>query len=63
MRDNDITSIPSGSEVTAVKAVLDAIRPATTDTADLIVLAPTGVSTAFTFSAISPDTATMKTAC
>ena len=62
MRDNDITSIPSGSEVAVVKAVLDAIRPATSDTDDLIVLAPTGISTAFTFSAISPDTASMKTA-
>ncbi len=62
MRDNDATSIPSGAEVSAVKSVLDAIRPANSDTADLIVLAPTAVSTDFTFSALSPDAASMKTA-
>ncbi len=62
MRDNDATSIPSGSEVAAVKSVLGAILPATSDTADLIVLAPTAVSTDFTFTAISPNTAAMKTA-
>ena len=62
MRDNDVTSIPSGSEVAAVKSVLDAIRPANSDTADLIVLAPTAISTAFTFSALSPSTGAMKTA-
>ncbi len=62
MRDNDVTSIPSGSEVAVVKGVLDAIRPANSDTDDLIVLAPTAVSTDFTFSALSPDTASMKTA-
>ena len=62
MRDNDVTSIPSGSEVAAVKSVLDAIRPGNSDTADLIVLAPTAVSTDFTFTALSPNTAAMKTA-
>jgi uncharacterized phage protein gp47/JayE len=62
MRDNDVTSIPSGSEVAVVKSVLDAIRPANSDTADLIVLAPAEVSTDFTFSALSPDTSSMKTA-
>ncbi len=63
MRDNDLTTtIPNASEVAVVKAVLDAIRPANTDTADLIVAAPTPITTNFDFSAISPDTATMKTA-
>lgn len=63
MRDNDIsTSIPDASEVAIVKAALDAIRPANTDTLDLIVAAPVPVITNFIFSAISPNTATMKTA-
>jgi len=62
MRDNDISPIPSGTEVAAVKAALDAIRPATSDTDDVIVLAPTAVPTNFTFTAISPDTASMRTA-
>lgn len=63
MRDNDIsTPIPDTSEVAIVKAVLDDIRPANTDTLDLIVAAPVPVSTDFTFSAISPDTSTMETA-
>ena len=39
-----------------------AIRPANTATGDLIVLAPTAVATNFVFSAISPNTATMKAA-
>jgi len=57
-----VTSIPSGSEVAAVKSVLDAIRPANSDTADLIVLAPTGIPTSFVFTALSPNTASMKIA-
>jgi len=62
MRDNDVTAIPSGSEVAAVKSALDAILPGNSDTADLIVLSPTGISTDFTFTALSPNTAAMKTA-
>ena len=62
MRDNESPAIPSGAEVALVKAALDTIRPAASDTDDLIVAAPTAVSTDFTFSALSPDTATMRTA-
>lgn len=63
MRDNDpSTPIPDGSEVATVKAALDLIRPANTDIADLIVAAPIPVTTDFTFSAISPDTSTMRDA-
>lgn len=63
MRDNDpSTSIPDAAEVAEVKAVLDLIRPANTDTLDLIVVAPTPVTTNFVFSAILPNTSTMKTA-
>ncbi|KKL10991.1 hypothetical protein LCGC14_2550270, partial [marine sediment metagenome] len=42
--------------------VLDALLPANSDTTDLIVLAPTAISTDFTFTALSPNTAAMKTA-
>lgn len=61
-RDNDADPIPSGTEVAAVKAVLDAIRPANTDTADLIVAAPSAVLVDFTFTDLQPDTGTMKAA-
>lgn len=63
MRDNDASGpIPSGSEVAAVDAVIQAKRPATSDAADVLVAAPTPVSTDFTFTAISPNTEAMKTA-
>jgi len=62
MRDNDANTIPDSSEVATVKAAIDAIKPANTDTLSVIVEAPTPVSTDFTFSAISPDTSTMRTA-
>lgn len=62
MRDNDDDPIPSASEITEVKDKILTIKPANTASADVIVLAPTPVATAFTFSAISPDTTTMRTA-
>lgn len=62
MRDNDDDPIPDASEVAEVKAAIDGIMPGNTDTVDVIVAAPTEVSTDFTFSAIDPPTATMKTA-
>lgn len=62
MRDNDDDPIPSAGEVATVKAQLDTIRPATTSSANLIVAAPTGVPTNFTFTALSPDTPTMRLA-
>lgn len=62
MRDDDASTIPDAAEIAEVKAVIDAIKPANTDTADVIVAAPTAVITDFTFSAISPDSATMRTA-
>ena len=62
MRDNDADPIPNATEVAAVDAVIQAIRPANSDTADVIVAAPGETSTDFTFSAIVPDTATMRTA-
>lgn len=62
MRDNDVDPIPSSSEVATVKAALDAIRPANTMSADLIVAAPTAVPVDFTFTSILPDTSTMRAA-
>jgi len=62
MRDNDTPAIPDASEVTAVNDVLLEILPANTDPSDLIVAAPTAVPVAFTFTALSPDTVTMRAA-
>ncbi len=62
MRDNDVNPIPAGSEVTQVKDAILTIKPANTADADVIVLAPTGVSVDFTFTALSPNTSTMQTA-
>lgn len=62
MRDNDTSPIPDASEVALVKAAIDAIKPANTDTLDVVVVAPTPVSSDFTFTALSPDTPTMRTA-
>ena len=62
MRDNDDNPIPTAGNVQDVKDQLDLIRPAHTDTADLIVLAPTAVPVDIALSAISPDTQTMRAA-
>jgi len=62
MRDNDSPAIPDGTEVQAVKDALDEIRPANTATGDLIVAAPTAVPTNYTFTALVPNTASMKAA-
>jgi uncharacterized phage protein gp47/JayE len=62
MRDDDTDPIPSGAEIIEVEDVLYDMCPAQSDTADIIVHAPTPVATAFTFTDISPDTTTMKAA-
>lgn len=62
MRDDDPDPIPSAGEITTVKNNILTIKPANTDDVDVIVAAPTGVTTAFTFSALSPNTDTMKAA-
>jgi uncharacterized phage protein gp47/JayE len=61
-RDNDPNPIPTGSEVTVVKNKILEIKPANTADADVIVNAPTGITVNFTFSALSPDTSTMRAA-
>lgn len=62
MRDNDDNPIPTGSEVTEVKNKLLEIKPANTSDDDVIVSAPTAVSTDFTFTALTPNTGTMQLA-
>ena len=62
MRDNDADPIPDAGEVQDVRDVLLEILPATTDPGDLYVQAPTPVDVDFTFTAMTPDTATMRAA-
>ncbi|MCK5127651.1 MAG: baseplate J/gp47 family protein [candidate division Zixibacteria bacterium] len=62
MRDNDDNPIPTASEVADVKAAIDEILPANTSTNDNIVSAPIGVDVDFTFTELTPNTSTMKTA-
>ncbi len=61
-RDNDLTSIPSASEVTTVKNKLEEIRPANTSEDSLIVSAPIAVPVDFTFTTLTPNTLTMQAA-
>lgn len=62
MRDNDSNPIPSASEVQDVKNELNKIRPANTSEQDLIVNSPTAIVVDFTFTNITPDTSTMRSA-
>jgi len=62
LRDNDINPIPSATEITKVRDSILTLLPATSDPSNVYVLAPTPVVTNFTFSAISPDTPTMRAA-
>ncbi len=63
MRDNDINPIPSGSEVAKVRAKLEEIVPANTDKDnDLLIFAPVATTIDFTFTELTPNTATMQAA-
>lgn len=62
MRDNDIDPIPSISEVETVFNKIAEIKPANMSNNSLIVNAPTPITVNFNFSAISPDTVSMRTA-
>lgn len=62
MRDNDADPIPDGSEVTTVKNKILEIKPANTIDDDVIVNAPTGVDVDFTYTGLTPNTATMRAA-
>lgn len=62
VRTNDANPIPNAAQVLDVNAVIQAIRPATTAVANCVVSAPTPVSCSWTFTTISPDTTTMRSA-
>lgn len=62
MRDNDTNPIPSGGDVTTTKNKILEITPANTGDDQVNVFAPTGVDVDFTFTALSPDTASMQSA-
>ncbi len=60
VRDNDDSIIPSSGEVDDVKAKLLEIKPAHTSEDDVIVAAPGTEVTNYTFTALTPDTASMR---
>tara|TARA_R110000772_G_C13310322_1_gene440392 strand:- start:2355 stop:3650 length:1296 start_codon:yes stop_codon:yes gene_type:complete len=62
LRDNDDPINPDANEILDVKTQLLTIKPAFMADADLFVLSPALISTAFTFSAILPDTSSMQDA-
>jgi uncharacterized phage protein gp47/JayE len=64
LRDNDANIIPTATVLAATKAAIIANGklPANSSTADLFVFAPTTVAVDFTFTSLSPDTPTMRTA-
>jgi len=64
LRDNDANIVPAAAIIATTKAAIlaDGKLPANTAEADVFVQAPTLVETAFTFTALSPDTPTMRSA-
>lgn len=62
MRDGDANPIPVASEVATVKDSILEIMPANTATSDVIVLAPAPTASDFIFTALVPDTPTMRSA-
>jgi uncharacterized phage protein gp47/JayE len=60
LKDNEENIIPTSQDVIDVKAVILTIKPANTSDDSVYVLAPTPVSTDYTFTAIDPDTSTMQ---
>lgn len=63
MRDNDANPFPSGVEVETVRThIIDTCKPAHTVDEDVMAAAPTALTVNFPFTAISPDTASMRAA-
>ena len=63
MRDNDVNPFPTGSQVSTVyTALATTVLPAHTAPEDLVVSAPVPQPVNFTFTAVSPDTSTMRAA-
>ena len=62
-RDNDANIFPSAADVATVKAhIVSSIMPAHTAEEDVTVAAPTALPVDFTFTALSPDTPSMRAA-
>lgn len=62
IRGNDVDIIPDANEIKAVKDLLDAQKNVKDDEDDIIVYAPTKKPIDFTFTSISPSSASMKNA-
>lgn len=63
LRDNDANPLPSSLEVTQVKNhIVTNIMPAHTAEEDVMVVSPTAVTVNFAFTALSPDTTSMRLA-
>ena len=62
VRDEDTSIIPDGAEIAQVRDKILEIIPLTDVPENIHVLAPVGVPVNITFSVISPDTTTMRTA-
>ncbi len=63
LRDGDTDPSPTPTVIATTKAAIisDGKMPANTISDDVVVDAPTTITTNYTFSALSPDTATMRT--
>jgi uncharacterized phage protein gp47/JayE len=59
VRDDDASIFPDAGEVTAVQTALDEQRPVT---AEVTAVAPTALTTNFTFSALTPNTSAVQAA-
>ena len=62
VEDSQTNILPSAATLQKAKDALETIRTADVDTADVFVLAPTLVSTDFTFTSISPSNQAMRDA-
>jgi uncharacterized phage protein gp47/JayE len=62
VRDDDDNIIPDSGEVSDVFDVIFAIAPANVDSSQVIVTAPTPITTNYSFSSISPNSNTMQAA-
>jgi len=64
LRDNDSNPLPSSTLIDETKAVIisDGAMPAHTAEQDVVVQAPVPITTNYIFTAITPDTATMREA-
>jgi uncharacterized phage protein gp47/JayE len=62
VRDDDDNIIPSAGEIAEVKAAIVELLPAQSSESNVVVEAPTDVTTDYVFSAISPDSSEMREA-